>query len=231
MNPMKSKIPSLFPLLAIAALAAPVCQGAVVFADDFSEPDGTAIIGKSPDVGSAWTGNAPGISGGSFDTTGAGRAAFGSFTTALTVGQTLTLTYDTLPVASNNSFSNGYAGVSLYVAGSEQVFTGDTGGGNFWGVDQPGVGGNHLSADNTAVTTATFTYAYDSGAWSFTTLSGVNLSGVGLPGEAFDQLRVANGAGGDIRVDNLSVNVTTVPEASSLGLLGLGAFGMLRRRR
>ncbi|MDB6079915.1 MAG: hypothetical protein JWO82_3662 [Akkermansiaceae bacterium] len=229
---MKKIIPSLLPLLALAALIAPATQAAVIFSDDFSEPDGTAIIGKAPDVGSAWTGSAPNVTGGSFDSTGAGRAAFALFSTPLTAGQTLTLSYDTLPLASNNFFSGGYAGVSLYVAGSEQLFTGDTGGGNAWGVDQPAVSGNHLSTDTTAVTSATFTYAYDTGAWTFTTLSGVNLSGTGLSGQAFDQVRIANGNNGDIHVDNLVVSATTVPEVSSLALLGLGAgAGLLRRRR
>ncbi|WP_353565705.1 PEP-CTERM sorting domain-containing protein [Haloferula sargassicola] len=220
----------------LPAILAPLCfstgHAATVFADDFSEPDGTTIIGKAPDVGSAWTGTAPTISAGTFDTTGAGRAAFANFSVALGAGQVLTLTYDTLLPAGGAFFTGGYAGVSLYAGGSEQVFTGDLGIDTFWGVDQPAVGGAHASTDNTAATTATLTYFFDTGAWSFTTLSGANLSGTGVSGVAFDQLRIANGNGGDIRVDNLMVDISAVPEPSAALLLGLSAAGIgLRRRR
>lgn len=220
------------PCLAAFALLTPVSHAAIVFADDFSEADGTAIIGKAPDVGSAWTGNAPTVSGSSFDSTGAGREAYGNFTAPLAAGQTIRLSYDTLALSGNNFFSGGYAGVSLFVAGSEQAFTGDTGGAAFWGVDQPAVGGAHISTDATAVTSAVFNYAYDTGAWSFATASGVSLSGTGSAGVAFDRVRIANGSGGDIRIDNLSVEISAVPEPGSLALLGLSILGIgLRRRR
>jgi len=230
---MKPHIPSLVPLIALAALAAPVCRAAVVFADDFSEADGTAIVTKLPDVGQAWTGSGPNIVGGTYDSSGAGRATYGKFTTVLGAGQALTMTYDVLPVGGNNFFSGGggYAGVSLYVAGSEQAFTGDLGNNTFWGVDQAAVGGGHVSTDATLPATATFNYNYDSGAWSFTTTSGVNLSGIGAAGKAFDEVRIANGQGGDIHLDNLSISINAVPETSSLALLGLGGFAFLRRRR
>lgn len=206
-------------------------HAAVVFSDDFSEPDGTAIIGKAPDVGNAWTGTAPNITGGSFNTTGAARAAFASFNASLGAGEVLTLSYDTL--ALGNFFSGGYAGVSLYSGGTELVFTGDAGGsgGNtFWAVDGAAVGLN-LSSDSTAATSVVFSYVYDTGAWTFTTGSGVNLSGTGTANLAFDQLRVANGSGGDINVDNLVVNIDPVPEPAASVLLGLGVVGLAFTRR
>lgn len=230
-HPMKPAQLVCIPCVAAFALLTSTSYAVVVFADDFSEPDGTEIIGKAPDVGSAWTGSAPTISGSSFDTTGAGRGAYANFTVPLAAGQSITLTYDTLELLGNNFFSGGYAGVSLFVGGSEQVFTGDTGGAAFWGVDQPAVGGANISTDATAVTSATFQYAYDTGAWSFTTASGVSMSGIGVAGAAFDRLRVANGNGGDIRIDNLSVDISAVPEPGSLALLGFSILGLGMRRR
>lgn len=205
-------------------------RAAVVFSDDFSEADGTAIIGKAPDVGNAWTGNAPNITAGSFNTTGAAREAYSTFTGGLGASEVLTLSYDTL--ALGNFFSGGYAGVSLYAAGSERLFTGDAGGvaGNaFWAVDGNAFGLN-LSSDNTGTTSVVFSYVFDTGAWTFTTSSGVNLSGTATANVAFDQIRVANGSGGDINVDNLVVDISPVPEPSAPVLLGLGLIGLVCRR-
>ena len=224
----------LIPILASAILTIPAAQAAVVFSDDFSEADGTLIDGKAPDVGNAWS--APSstlaISNSSLDTSGAGRTVFGGFASSLAAGQILTLTYDTIAVGGGNFFSGGYAGVSLFVGGDERVFTGDTGAGATWGVDSGAIGSAILSQDSTATTTATFSYAYDTGDWSFTTTSGVDLSGVGQVGEAFSQLRIANGSGGDIRVDNVVVDISAVPEPSAYVLFGIAglSLGFLRRR-
>ncbi|MBK1884537.1 PEP-CTERM sorting domain-containing protein [Luteolibacter pohnpeiensis] len=233
MKPSNTKyIPAFVRFLTIAGLATSASHAAMVFADDFSEPSGTAIIDKAPDIGSPWTGSAPTISSSNtFDTTGAPRAAFGAFTSALGAGQMLTLQYDTLNVSGGNFFSGGYAGVSLYVGGNERVFTGDTGGAEVWGVDGGAIG-FQASSDTTSTTTATFMYWFDTGEWTFTTTSGVSLAGSGNPGEAFDNLRIANGNGGDINVDNLTVDISAVPEPSSIAMLGLFgvALGMKRRR-
>lgn len=220
---------SLGALLCASFLTLPA-SAAVVFSDDFSEANGTAIIGKAPDVGNAWTGNAPGITAGSFNTTGAGREAYATFTGSLGADQVLTLSYETLSLP--NFFSGGYAGVSLYTAGSERLFTGDAGGSGsnvFWAVDGNAFGLN-LSNDNTAATSVVFTYIYNTGAWTLTTNSGVNLSGTATANLAFDQLRVANGSGGDINVDNLVVDISPVPEPAAPLLLGLGVFGFALRR-
>lgn len=219
--------------VALAALASTLvtAHGAVVFSDDFSEAPGTAIIGKSPDVGSAYTGG-PALSvsaSNTLSTVGAGRTIFGGFTSSLGAGQIITVSFDTL--ALNNSFSNGYAGLSLYVAGNERVFLGDGGGGTTWAVDAAAIGTAQLSADSTGTTSALFTYIYDTGAWTFTTASGVNLSGTASANEAFNELRVANGAGGDINVDNIRVDISAVPEPSAFALVGLGGLLAFARRR
>jgi len=217
---MKRRLLILLPLLAISITAVPVCKGTVVFSDDFSETPGTLIVGKSPDVGSAWTGTGNGTAvsaANTLNTAGNARTLFGGFT-ALGAGQILTLTYDTLSFG-GGSF-NGYAGVSIFSGGSggnERVYTGDLGNANSWGVDGSALG-NHAASplDTTATTSATFTYAYDTGAWTFTTTSGVNLSGTGTANAALNTLRVANGSGGDIEVDNLVVDISPVPVFSFL---------------
>ncbi|MBB5351662.1 hypothetical protein HNR46_001901 [Haloferula luteola] len=216
-----------------AASVAPL-HAATVFADDFSETDGTEISGKAPDVGSAWTGTAPTIVAGTYDSTGAGRGTFGNFTVALGAGQVLTLTYDSMVPNGGAFFTTGWAGVSLYAGGSERLFTGDSGVDTIWSVDQAAVLGLNLSSpgDSTEITSVTLQYYYDTGAWAFSTTSGVNLSGTGLAFEAFDQIRIANGSGGDIRIDNLNVDISAVPEPSASLFAGLSVLGLgfLRRR-
>lgn len=221
---------TIIPLLCFVA-AASTASAAIVFQDDFSEADGTDINGKAPDVGSNWsvTVGAPlNIASSRLDTSGAARNAFGDFTTSLSAGNILTMTYDTS--ALGNFFSGGFAGVSLYQGGVESIFTGDTGGDVFWGVVESGVG-ETISTDNTTATSATFTYTYDDGSWTFTTTSGVNLSGTMASSMDLDRLRIANGSGGDIAVDNLTIDISAVPEPSSTALLGLGGLAIMLRRR
>lgn len=227
---------ALIPLLAISVLAVNVCKGTTVFLDTFSLAPGTSIVGSAPDIGGVWTGNGGAgpvaiSAANTLDTSGDGRTLFSTFTSSLGAGQQLTLSYDTLALGGNNFFS-GWAGVSLYAGGGEKMFTGSPGTPS-WGVDGGDIGGQQGSGNTTAVTSATFTYLYDSGAWTFTTLSGVNMFGTGTAGLALDELRVANGAGADINLDNLTVNISPVPEPTSLALLGLGGLGLAlyRRRR
>lgn len=219
---LKQRTHLLIPLLAISMLALPVCKGAVVFSDDFSEAPGTLIIGKSPDVGGAWTGTGNGVtvsSVNSLDTAGISIQVFGGFTAALGAGQILTLQYDTLAPASGTFLNNNtsWAGVSLYTghttgtSGNERMFTGNPSAG-FWGTDGSAIG-RHFGTDNTEATHATFTYVYNTGAWTFSTASGYTTNGTGTANLALNAFRVGNGTS-YINVDNLVVDISAVPVVS-----------------
>ena len=209
-------------------------QAALVFSDDFDEASPTALAGKAPDLGSGtWTGSSFQVAGGALATTSGTGGAYGTFTTALSADNTLTLQFSTLDFV----FSNDWGGVSLYSGGGERIFVGDGGGvaaNTFWGVFGPGstiVGGGN-TGDTTAATTATLTYEYDSGAWTFSTSSGGALSGTAPSGLALNQVRIERGGATNFTLDNLSVDISpTIPEPSAALLSFLGFGAVLRRRR
>ena len=242
----KQPINNLLPTLAAFALVASlsVCRGTTVFFDDFSEASGTLIVGKSADLGGIWSQSgtsANGLtisSGNSVDTSGNPRLVFDSFTSSLGAGQIITLSFDTLMQGNNAGLGNtGWAGVSLYSGfvsgaspGVEQMFEGQPSA-NFWGKDGGAIGGQAFGSDGTVVNHLTLTYAYDTGAWTFSSGSSF-LSGIGTANLALNGLRIGNGNGADINLDNLTVDISHVPEPSSIALVGAG-FGLLlvlRRR-
>ena len=71
---------------------------------------------------------------------------------------------------------------------------------------------------------------YNTGAWTFTTTGGVNMSGTGAADEAFNALQIHNGSDGDIDLDDLNVTISSVPEPSSLALVGAGVILFLALR-
>ena len=241
MNTMK-KQPNkqlLIPLLAISMLAVSVSQGATVFSDTFSLTPGTPIAGTAADIGGVWfdgNGNGGVISpANTFDTSGNGRLLFDSFTSTLGAGQVVTLSFDTLLQSNGAGLNGGWAGVSLYSgytggsSGNEQMFLGEVTS-TAWGKDGGAIGGQQFGSDNQMANHLTLTYAYDTGAWTFTS-DFSSLSGSGTAGLAINALRIGNGGNGDINLDNLTVDISAVPEPASMALFGLGGLGLVFYRR
>ncbi len=234
-------------LLMAGCLAAPLCQGTLVFSDDFSGTPGTGLSGQAADIGGTWdaaNGVDVNISAqNSLDTSGAGRFIFNSFSATLGAGQVLTLSYDTVNEAVNPLYSGCWAGVSLYdgyvdsyTQGTEQMFLGQVSQ-TSWGKDGGAIGGSEASGDTALLNHLVLTYAYDTGDWTFTSDTG-SLSGTGTANLALNGLRVANGGTdglghyGDIDLDNLTVDISPIPEPATIGLVGFfGVGGLFIRRR
>lgn len=230
-----SYIFSLGLLLGCACLAGQA-NAALVLQDSFSYADGDLLHGKDPAIGGTWDipngGGNLDVQGGIVDTQGEGRVAFIDFDSALGAGQVLTLVIDGATTGGNMFGPNtGYAGVSLYVNGDERIFIGSPFNKDFWGVDG-GITGLQLSDNADEDNTATFTYEYDSGDWTFSLAAGTPLSGTGTAGVAFNRVRFANGNNGDLALDALSVDISdVVPEPSTLAVVALSAVGLLTLAR
>jgi hypothetical protein len=224
-KPTIKHVPALILLLAVSVMPLSVCkaQTQTVFLD-FTTNDsiGANIIGQTPDIG---LGTLEGQSGGTLqittnyciDTVGAARLVYGAFTSTLGPGQELTLSYNVLNFGPAFPNSGGFAGVSLYtgyssysnnVVGNEEQFTGEPDNGNQWGLDGTTTGRLGTGGNTNTPATASFTYVYNTGAWTFTTSGGVNLSGTGVADQPFDAIRIANGGGADIELNNLSVVIS-----------------------
>ena len=164
-----------------------------IFADDFSV-DGD-LHNQSADTGGVWSVNSGALSvfSGGVDTQNgntASKQAFASFSRALTANETLTLTLTTSATA--GSFNTvGWAGISLYTGGTEQFFIGSPGLISGWGI-----GGIVNPAQQTSplitgsAQTVIFTYAYDTGAWTFEVPGSADLSGTTTVNLALDTLRL-----------------------------------------
>ncbi|MBN2163999.1 MAG: PEP-CTERM sorting domain-containing protein [Pontiellaceae bacterium] len=235
-----------FLLLMAGCLVAPLSRGALVFSDDFSGTQGSGLSGQAADTGGIWDANngtdVSISSQNSLNTSGAGRLIFNSFSAALGAGQVLTLAYDTVNEGVNPLYSGCWAGVSLYegyvdsfTQGNERIFLGQVSQ-TSWGVDGGTIGGSQASGDAALLNHLVLTYAYDTGAWTFTSDTGM-LSGTGTANLALNGLRVANGGTdgqghyGDIDLDNLTVDISNIPEPATIGLVGIFGVGALFVRR
>ncbi len=211
-----------FLLLGASVLPLSLCRAQTTVFRDFTPSDtsGNNIIGSNPIVGGTWSGDAGGAAlkygsnGGNTEATpysmytdGAGRSIFGQFASALGAGQKLTVTFNLLGFGGNWPNTGGYAGVSLYVGNNEDEFIGEPNNNNSIGLDALATG--HQSSGNTTVgVLASFSYVYDTGAWTFITTGGVSMSGTGTANLAFDKLQIHNGNGADIDLNNLSVVIS-----------------------
>lgn len=205
-----------------------------VFADDFNEANGTLVNGKAPDVGGNWSvtvGSAGlDVQSGEVDTAGGARAAFGTFTEALSTGRTLVLDFETADTT-GLFHSNGFAGISLFEGGTERIFIGDPGGASsVWGLRQSGLSDDTTVADESVV--GKFLYAFDTGAYQLFLNGVLEANGTIASGFALDRVRFANGDGGDINVSELVVSFEIpAPAALPAGLALIGLAAARRRRR
>jgi hypothetical protein len=207
-----------------------------VFADNFSEADGTALAGKLPDIGGAWSvsGAAATVSGGIVDTAGAARQAYGSFDRALSAGHTLQLDFETADSAGNFSSVN-WAGISLYIGSSERIFIGDPGDSTAaeWGLR--GGNGTSLSGNSGVIDESVvgkFLYDFDTGAYELWLNDVLELSGTTQAGLALDRIRLANGGPSALAVDSLSVSLLIpTPAALPAGAALLVVMATRFRRR
>ena len=206
---------------------------ATVFADDFSEANGTVVNGKAPDVGGANWNQTVGanvtIQGGAIETQGGAREIIGTFTRALSAGDIMTMTIESLE-SGGNVFSTGFAGISLYDGANELLFVGDVADSTAgWAAAALAAGPEVISSGKTSeVATVVFTYNFDTGAASLTIDGGTTFTGVLPANAAVDSLKIWNQGGGDIKIDSINV---VIPEPATLSLLALGMLGLVARRR
>jgi hypothetical protein len=200
--------------------------------DDFSYADGTLLNGQDPAIGGVWDVQAGGgnldIQGGILDTQGDGRIAYLGFDSPLGPGQILTLIIDAAPTGGTMFGPNtGWAGVSLFENGDERAFVGSPFNRDFWGVDNAIPAGTILSDNADEDNTATFTYDYDSGDWTFSLAAGAPLGGTGPAGIPLNRLRIGNGSNGDLALDAVSVDISAVvPEPGSITIVGVALAGL-----
>lgn len=172
--------------------------------------------------------------GGNGTTTVQSRAFTSAYT--IDVNTTLTLTFDSIV---NEAQLGRGIGLNLTDSTSgESVFIGkqvnqgkaggihsSMGGGTDYAFTAAGSGSATLTAIFTSDGTDTFVSINDGAGAVTGTISGTQYSFDGLDLTGYHASTVSNG------MDNISIDVTTVPEPSSAALLGLGGLALIFRRR
>ena len=248
-------MPSLFPsrlpgfvlrcLIGLWVVAASQAGAFTLFFDDFAtDPDGTLLNGKASVVGAGWQvsfGQSPvEIQNQSFDTSLGGHSVLGFFSQPSAIsGDVVILTLTTLTPTNPTFHSTGFAGIFLRSVNTDLVFIGDLpGASTTWGMER--VGGPSLAFDGNNGTetlsgNATVTLVYQASTGLLVAHLGADPSGTLLgtlqidPGLSFDRIRLANGNGGNIRLDSVAV-ITPEPGRAMLLVAAFGAV-FLRRRR
>jgi len=236
-------------------LAASPVYAVVVVTEDFTYANGAVDATENGGTGwaGAWGGTTSGTSPVSQFSVSSNQAIYGGYqgatqeeikhsrafasSYAIDANTTLVLTFDL--IVNENQLGRGI-GVSLTDSGSgTQVFIGkqineSTGPGGIHaeisGADYAVLGGSRASATLTATFTSdgtdTFVKISDGSNPDVSgTIAGTQYTFDGLDLDGYHRLTTTNG------VDNISIDVTTVPEPSSVALLGLGGLALILRRR
>jgi hypothetical protein len=237
---MKTQAITTCSLLGVLLFFGTVLRADIIFRDTFGATDGTSLNGWTPQVGvGTWSANpAQQINDGSVDTSSDASMslAFGTFTRNLGAGETLQLSFSTIAPANNNFLSNnGWAGISLHTddgTNNEKCFLGDISGQDIhWGivVKQPSESIRYTSITG-AAQTVNFSYAYDTGAWSYQIGADI-LSGVTTTNIALSRVRIGADNFNITDINVSDITLSTIPEPSS-GVLVLAVFAatLVRRR-
>ena len=248
---------------AVAAVLAPLGAASPIAYEAFDYapgPLGTASGGSGWTTN--WTGGSTNVTAPGLVASGVGSASTnklttnndnnGAFRSVLAQGAdgtTVWLGY--LTSGTGAPVAGGYAGVSLFAGGAENLFTGKRSGQTTLGVERSGQtngGGNSTVTGDTV--THLLVYRIDFGAGTTAGNEKVTMYVDPAPGAApdvapsvtladvtnftFDRVRIQSGNGSNFNVDEVSLGTTyadVVPEPATIGLLGLGAMATLASRR
>ncbi len=207
----------------------------ITLQDGFNAPDGTALNGHLPELGTLWTvsvDSAPGalqINGGEVNTAGAARVATTGFGLSLSSGHILLVT---LREENLGNFFGFLSGWDLLVGNQTELFFGSVNGSTQnWSVASDHNGTNLLtSTSNFQGADVALEYAYDTGATSLFVNNQQVISGTMPSNLAIDGFGFENNNGGDVKFGDLQAAIL-VPEPSAAAYLALGIFGFIRRRK
>jgi hypothetical protein len=247
-------------LCAATLAAAPLVSASPIVSDSFDYPAGglgSASGGSgwtTPWAGGSTTVTSPGLTLNGVGSAGTNKlttnndnlGAFRGVPAQGADGTTVWLGY--LTSGTGAPVSAGYAGVSLFAGGTENLFTGKRSNQTVLGVERSGgVSGDSTVSADTA--THFLVYRIDFGAGTTAGNEKVTMYVDPTPGAApdvapavtladvgnftFDQIRIQSGNGSSFNVDEvaLGANYSDIPEPATAGLLSLAAGALLARRR